>query len=234
MFSGPYAAPSAVVAVAPAAADPAAAGPVSAAASAGEGIAAPAGKGGVSSEPEAKPKYRSGLVVGTTLGVGIGRGAGYPNDSNDIGNPADRSATGWIPGFGENLVIMGALADYLNFGFMLSEDAFRGGGQRAVQTGLGLRVEAFPLIGLCPRLSGLGLLAQFGLGIGRLSTPGLPQAGGTQSYIGTGVFYEWAFGHLLGGHLAAGPGLEYDAMFSRPYDQNGLVALGRIVFYGGP
>lgn len=215
------AAPTAVVAAAPAAVGPAA-------------EAVPRSEPAGPAEPETKPRYRNGLVVGLSLGVGIGRGAGYPNNSNDIGNPAFRSASGWMFGSGETLTIMGALADYLNFGIMLTGDSFRGNGQRAVQSGFGLRVEAFPLVGVCPRLSGLGLLAQFGVGIGRLTTPGLPQAGGTQSYIGTGAFYEWAFGHVLGGHFAAGPALEYDAMFSHPYDQNGIVALGRIVFYGGP
>jgi hypothetical protein len=225
MLPVPLAAPTAVVAANPAAVSTGA-GAAAAAAPTGERIE--------SAAPDTKPKYRNGLVVGLTLGLGIGRGAGYPNNSNDIGNPADRSASGWMPGVGESLVIMGALADYLNFGFMLSEDSFRSSNQRAVESGLGLRVEAFPFLELCPRLSGLGFLAQFGVGIGRLSTPGLPQAGGTQSYVGTGVFYEWAFGHVLGGHFAAGPMLQYDAMFSRPYDENGFVALGRFVFYGGP
>lgn len=185
-------------------------------------------------EPQHPPRYRTGVVVGLSLGIGAGRGAGYPNNSQDIGNPAYHSASGWMLGTGANLMIMGAIADYLNFGFVFSEDAFRTSSQRAVQSALGLRVEGFPLVLLYPRLAGLGLLAQFGLGIGRLTTPGEPQAAGTQSYIGTGAFYEWAFGHFLGGHFGAGPGFEYDAMFSRPYQQNGLVAFGRIVFYGGP
>lgn len=187
-----------------------------------------------SAEPARPARYRNGIVLGLALGGGIGRGAGYPNNSQEIGNPAYYSASGWMPGTASSLLIMGALADCLNFGFMFSQDAFRTSNQRAVANALGLRLEAFPLVTLYPALAGLGFMAEFGLGIGRLSTPGLPQAAGTQSYIGTGAFYEWAFGHFLGGHFGAGPGLEYDAMFSRPYDQNGFVVLARVVFYGGP
>jgi len=210
------------------------AGPVAPAAGAPAAAAAPTGERAESAEPAKAPAYRNGVVFGLALGGGIGRGAGYPNNSQEIGNPSYRSASGWMPGTGGSLLIMGALADYFDFGFMFSQDAFRNGTQRAVQDGLGLRIEAFPFVRLVPRLSVLGFLAQFGLGIGRLSTPGLPQAGGTQSTIGTGALYEWAFGHFLGGHFGAGPELEYDAMFSRPYDQNGLVVLARVVFYGGP
>jgi hypothetical protein len=97
-------------------------------------------------------------------------------------------------------------------------------------------VEAFPLVTLLPRLQGLGFFSQFGLGSGRLTTKssGVPDALGTQSFIGVGAFYEWSFAHFLGGHFGVGPGLEYDAVWSRPFEQHGLLATGRFVFYGGP
>ena len=38
----------------------------------------------------------------------------------------------------------------------------------------------------------------------------------------------------LGGHFGVGPSVEYDAVFTTPYDQNGLVASLRLVWYGGP
>ena len=80
------------------------------------------------------------------------------------------------------------------------------------------------------------MLANVGIGSGKLtaSAPGYPQAGGTQSYGGIGIFHEWAFGHFIGGHFAAGPALEFDAIWSQPFEQHGLVASGRLVFYGGP
>jgi hypothetical protein len=182
---------------------------------------------------EAPRSLRTGFVLGLSLGLGIGRGAGYPNNSNDIGH-TNYASSGWMTGAGGTLLVMGALADYLNFGFWFAYDGFRRGGERANQEGIGLRVEGFPLVFACPTLGGIGLFSEFGVGTARLITPGAPNAGGTQSFIGAGAFYEWAFGHVLGGHFGAGPSVEYDAVFTQPYDQNGLVASVRLVWYGGP
>ena len=81
-----------------------------------------------------------------------------------------------------------------------------------------------------------GLGPIFGIGSGHLTstTPGLPNSQGTQSFLGVGVLHEWSFGHVLGGHLGAGPALEYDAIWSTPFERHGLIASARLVFYGGP
>ena len=178
--------------------------------------------------------HRSGIAVGLTLGAGVGGASGYPNNSQEIGDPTMFSSSGWIPGGGVGVLAMGAIADYLNFGFWFSETAYRSSGKRANATGLGFRIEGFPLMTLYPRLDGLGVFAQFGIGIGRLETASRPEAQGTQSTIGTGVFYEWPLGHFLGGHLGLGPSLEYDALWSQPFEEHGFLASGRVVFYGGP
>jgi hypothetical protein len=188
------------------------------------------------SDLEAPNRLRSGLVVGLTVGAGVVGASGYPNDQTRIGDPAYYSASGWMLGAGESLFVMGALTDYLSFGFFYAHASSSNAHWRSSGDGGGLRVEAFPLVGLAPRWSGLGLFAQFGLGSGRLTstTLGLPNAEGTQSFIGTGVFHEWSFGHVLGGHFGAGPALEYDAIWSQPFERHGLVASARFVFYGGP
>jgi hypothetical protein len=182
---------------------------------------------------EAPRKVRNGIVVGLAFGAAVGRGAGYPNDLNDIGH-TDYASSGWMPGAGGTLLLMGAIADYLNFGFWYAHASFRGGDQRASQDGVGLRVEAFPLVFVCPQVGGLGVFSEFGLGTAKLMTSGAPNASGTQSFIGAGLLYEWAFGHVLGGHFGIGPSLEYNAVFTQPYHQNGLVAGLRAVWYGGP
>jgi hypothetical protein len=184
---------------------------------------------------EAAPKLRNGIAIGMAFGVGLGRGSGYPNNSQEIGDSHYYADSGVRPGTGNTILVLGALTDYLNFGFLLSSSTFQGGGVRASDFGLGVRVEAFPLVSIVPRLQGLAAFAEFGLGSGILKpTAGPTEAQGTQSFIGVGTFYEWSFGHFLGGHFAAGPCLEYDAMFSRPYNEGGVLASGRIVFYGGP
>jgi hypothetical protein len=185
---------------------------------------------------EAPARLRSGVVVGLTLGGGIGSASGYPNAASDINNPTFFSASGFMGGTSGTFFVMGALSDYLSFGFWLGTTMYRNADWRSNGGGGGLRVEAFPLVHLVPALSGLGLMANFGIGGASLqsSNPARPESNGTQSYLGAGAFYEWAFGHMFGGHFAVGPNLEYDAMWSQPFERHGLIASVRIVFYGGP
>jgi hypothetical protein len=179
--------------------------------------------------------HRSGIVVGFSLGGGVAGASGYPNVAADVGNPALYSASGFMVGTYESLFVMGALSDYVSFGFWFGHGIFKNSDFRSSGNGGGLRLEGFPLVDLVPSLQGLGLLAQFGVGSGNLtSKPNLPGAAGTQSFGGAGVFYEWSFGLVIGGHFAGGPSLEYDAIWSRPFERHGLVASLRLVFYGGP
>jgi len=198
---------------------------------------------GVPTGPPAPPddsdtpsKVRSGIVLGLSVGAGAAAASGYPNDATKIGDPAYHSASGTMLGSSTSLLVMGALADYLNFGFWFAHAVFRNGDWRSDGNAGGLRVDAFPLVRLYPRLDGLGLFAQFGIGGGNLasSTPGEQGSSGTQSCAAAGALYEWSFGRVLGGHFGAGPSVEYDAIFSRPFERQGLVAAARFVFYGGP
>ncbi len=111
-----------------------------------------------------------------------------------------------MAGSSGSLFVMGALADYLNFGFWFGSGTFQNSDWKSSGSGGGLRVEAFPFVRLFPHLSGLGVLGEFGIGAAKLTsnTPGVPEASGTQSYLGSGVFYEWSFGSLFGGHFAVG------------------------------
>jgi hypothetical protein len=181
-------------------------------------------------------RLRSGVVVGLTLGGGVAGASGYPNSSSDIGNPAFYSASGFMGGGSGTFFVMGALSDYLSFGFWFGSGTFQNSDWHSTGGGGGLRVELFPFVGLFPRLGGLGLLGEFGIGSAKLTSknPEIPEANGTQSVVGAGAFYEWSFGRLFGGHFAFGPSLEYDAIFSQPFERHGLVGSARIVFYGGP
>jgi hypothetical protein len=185
-------------------------------------------------------KLRSGVVMGFSFGAGIGGASGYPNNSLEIGNSDFYSSSGWMGGTGQSFFLMGAIADYLNAGFWGGSASFVNHDWRSSGGGGGIRLEAFPLALWSPfgrpRLTGLGLLAQFGIGSGSLHarSGGYPDSSGTQSFLGVGAFYEWAFGKLLGGHFAAGPSLEYDAIVTTPFERHGLLASGRVVFYGGP
>ena len=139
-----------------------------------------------------------------------------------------------MPGSGVTLLVMGALSDYLSFGFWYAHLQFDSSGWRARQNGVGLRLEGFPLLSILPSVKGVGLFAEFGVGTAMMTVPGALEVSGTQSVIGCGAFYEWSPFHFLGGHLGLGPSVEMNAVFSQAYDQTGLVVGLRTVFYGGP
>lgn len=210
--------------------------PVLLAAASTAAAAVPVGQQVTATDLEAPHRFRKGLVVGLSAGGGLVGASGYPNDLSKIGDPAYYAASGWMLGNGESVFLMGALADYLNVGFWYTHESAENADWRSISNGAGLRVEAFPLLEVLPRLAGLGALAQFGLGSGFLSSKTLqtPRDEGTQSFIAAGVLYEWSFGHFLGGHLGAGPTLEYHAFWSQPFERHGLLASARLVFYGAP
>jgi hypothetical protein len=194
------------------------------------------GPRGVSADFEGKAKVRSGLVVGLQLGVGFGGASGYPNDSTKIGDPRYYLASGPMAGTSETVLLMGALTDYLSFGAWFNHASYAAHDFHSEGSAGGLRVDTFPLVRLYPRLGGLALFAEFGIGGGNLRSevPGVETAQGTQSFVGFGSFYEWSFGHLFGGHFAVGPSLELDATVTQPFNREGLVASARLVFFGGP
>jgi len=199
--------------------------PLALASTAGAPAALPTGEreGTASTDFDGPAKIRNGIAFGLSLGAGLGSAAGYPNNSQEIGDPNYYSSSGVMPGGSSTIMVMGALADYLNFGAWFGIAGYQKGEWRSVGTGAGLRVELFPLVRLYPALAGLGILGQFGLGSASLSStvPGRTEAAGTQSVVATG-------------HFGLGPSLEYDAMWSLPFERHGLIASARVIFYGGP
>jgi hypothetical protein len=188
-------------------------------------------------DPEMQVRtLRSGIVIEIMLGYGISTSAGYPNNANQIGDPAFYSASDVMFGSGAGVFVGGALADYLNFGFFAAGRSFKSSSWKSSSSGFGIRVEAFPLVYAIPKLKDLGTFAEFGIGSSTLDVvaPGYPEAKGVQSFIGIGAFYEWKIFRLFGGHAVAGPMIEYDQVYSQAIS-SGMGILGaRIAFYGGP
>jgi hypothetical protein len=210
----------------------------------GAGAAAvPTGDRPVTADLDGPARLRSGIVIGTSLGVGLGAASGYPNDSTKIGDLRYYSASGAMIGASESVMLMGALADTFSFGFWFDHAGYSNGDFRSNGYAGGLRIEAFPLVRLYPSsalvgraLDGLAAFGEFGIGQANLvsNTPRVPSAEGTQSFVSGGAFYEWPIWRVLGGHFAVGPSLQYDAMWSTAISRQGLVASLRLVFYGGP
>jgi hypothetical protein len=184
---------------------------------------------------DAPAKRRGGIVIGLDLGVGLAGSSGYPNNSNYIGNPDYYAASGLMTGSGGTLFVMGALSDYLNFGFWAGMAKFGNGDWYSSGGGGGLRLELFPLYSLGGILRDLGLFTKTGIGSTTLvykEEAGVSQSG-VGSFLAAGAFYEFLLAKALGGHFAMGPSLEYDAVFSESMERHGAMLDLRFLWYGG-
>jgi hypothetical protein len=190
----------------------------------------------VSPDLETKPRLRNGLVLGFAYQVGLAAASGWPNDVTVINTPNAYASTGAMFGRGPSFYLMGALSDYVNFGFWFAYATFEDSDWRSTGAGGGIRAEAFPLVSLVPSLGNLGLSAQFGIGGTALTSknPGVRDTDGTQSFTGVGVFHDFHIARVLGGPFAIGPNLEYDAVWSASMERHGALLGARVVWYGGP
>jgi hypothetical protein len=186
---------------------------------------------------DAKPTRRNGFLIGTSGGFGLSSVVGYPNGARFIDNPDFRSETGAMLASGGQVFIMGALTDYLNFGFFMGGGSAQNEDFKESRAGGGIRADVFPFFYAVPALRDLGFRAAFGVGGTSLEIkrPGSwPNADGTQSLIGLGVFHETLRLDGLGGHFVFCPTLDYDLITSRSATGHSLGLGARIAWYGGP
>jgi hypothetical protein len=178
---------------------------------------------------------RGGFVVGLSSGGGVASSSGYPNDQNYIGVPSYFAASGLMAGYGGGLFIMGALTDYLSFGFWFGTATYESSSWQSKGQGGGLRLELFPLYGLGGLFRDLGAFTQVGIGATTLTYTDNTEISykGVGSFVGAGVFYEIRLANALGGHFAIGPNLEYDAIISQPMERHGALLGARFLWYGG-
>jgi hypothetical protein len=206
-----------------------------------EGADQTAGKTAPLSSPAPPPDFdkpaqrRSGFVIGLTYGAGLAGSSGYPNNSNDIGDPGYYAASGWMAGFGGSVFVMGALTDWLNFGFWGGSATFGNGQWHSTGGGGGFRLEIFPVYSLGRAFRDLGAYTEVGIGSTTLSPKNDPSdvRSGVGSFLAAGVFYEFWLAKALGGHFAMGPDLRYDAIFSEPMERHGAILGLRFLWYGG-
>jgi hypothetical protein len=196
----------------------------------------------LSAEPVAdvvvEPAIRDGVVLGASFGVGVGSASGYPNDVLYDRNPDYYGSTPMLPGYGLTFTIMGALTPYLNVGVFGGFANFGNSDWKSSGGGGGLRIEAYPLMAVCPCVipktitSNVGVYAQFG--VGAVSTevlrPGKYETiGGVEGTLAAGAFYEVWLGRLF----SLAPDLRYEVINSRTSDRNSLMAGVRLAFYPG-
>jgi hypothetical protein len=177
---------------------------------------------------------RGGLVLGVAPGVAFAGASGYPNNARLIGNPDYYSESPLLVGASTTYFLMGALTDYVSFGVMVNLASFESASWKSTGMGVGFRAEAFPPVRLFPRLADTSIYGMAGIGGTELQAKGnYPSADGTQSFAGVGVHHEFRVARFLGGHFAAGPFVEYDAIFSTSAERHWASVGLRVAWYGG-
>ncbi len=188
-------------------------------------------------DPTLRPvvhERRAGLVLGAAGGIGFAGASGYPNNARFFGNPDFYSQSPLLVGWSTSYFLMGALNDWVSFGPTLAIAQFESDAWKSTGFGVGFRGEVFPFVHLLPALADTAVFAHLGFGSTELRAKGpYPTADGSQSFFGAGMHHEWRLGRLLGGHAAAGPYIEYDAIRSQPAERHWLTIGLRIAFYGG-
>jgi hypothetical protein len=188
-------------------------------------------------DPTTRPivhERRNGVVLGTAVGLGLAGASGYPNNARLIGDPEFYSQTPLLAGVSHSYFVMGALTDYLSFGPLLNIATFENERWKSTGFAVGFRAEVFPLYRLVPKLADTALYGQLGVGTSDLRAKGpYPTADGGQSFFGIGVHHEFRLVKLLGGHAAAGPFVEYNAVRALSAERHWLSVGLRLAWYGG-
>lgn len=182
---------------------------------------------------DVKPERRDGVVLGVAGGAALAGASGYPNNARLLGNPDFHSSSPLLAGWSTSFFVMGAFNDYISFGPTFTLATFESDRWKSTGWGAGFRGELFPLVTLVPRLADAAIYAELGFGSTELRAKGAyPTADGAQSFLGIGIHHEWRLARLLGGHAAAGPFIEYDAIRSPSVERHWATAGLRVVWYG--
>lgn len=177
---------------------------------------------------------RAGVVVGAAVGAGFGAASGYTNSPQRLGDPDYYSSTPLLVGIAHSYFVMGALTDYLSVGPLLSIATFDSSEWRTTGFGVGFRIEVFPLLKLAPTFADTAAYAQLGLGSTRIAAKGpYPDSDGTQSFLGLGLHHEFRLTRLLGGHAAAGPFADYNAIRAQSAERHWATVGLRLAWYAG-
>ncbi len=178
-------------------------------------------------------KFRDGFSPSATMHTGMAHVAGYPNDARAINNPDFYSSSDLLYGTSFSFHLGYALTDFLSAGFMMQVDHYESAHWKSHGLGVGMRLDAFPLVRFYPRIGDLGIFGEVGVGSSSLETKfgRYPNVDGTQSYVGTGAFYELTLARLKRGHLALAPELKYTHIDAMSISADSLTAGLRLAYY---
>jgi hypothetical protein len=176
---------------------------------------------------------RNGFMATLQAEYGYLSVEGYPNKLGQIDNPAYRSHIGGV-GSIVSLVIGGALRDWLTAGLVIRSAGVYGEGNIVGGiAGIGLQLQGFPLWERGGAFRDLGLVGEFGVGLGAISDTSdkhdtrVLAEGGSMSHLSLGASYEvFKFGLF-----SAGPVLNYSHQFSQTMTGHSITGGIKLTFY---
>ena len=192
---------------------------------------APAPAARLDAETPSPSERRDGFTAGVHLGPLAGKAVGYPNEVDKIDEPDHRASTRVGLGGMASAWVGGALRDWFSVGAGGAVFRVLGHGLQGDAFAVFFRVEAFPAYSAGRAWRDLSLFADFGAGSMWIMDGADTQAeGGAMSVVGIGAAHEaWRTGHV-----AAGPVIAYQHMFSASLESHVGLAGIRLAFYGGP
>lgn len=193
--------------------------------------------GGKDGENFAAPpaERRDGFMASLGYNLGYGAIGGYPNKLGQIDNPGYYSE---VTGMTSNLSIVlgGAVRDWLTLGLLLrfggiaSDEKILAG-----SSGVGLRLEGFPLWSRGGIWRDVALTGEFGVGLGSVvdatddKDPKILADGGAMSHAAIGAALElWKFWLF-----SAGPAVQYTYQTSDSLSAHLATAGMKLTFYWG-
>ena len=186
-------------------------------------------------DKDTPPLHRDGWTPAFGLRTGFAHVRGYPNDARAIDNADFYSSSDLLIGTSFSFHLGYALTDYLSFGFMTDFDHFESAHWREHGLGVGIRVDAYPLVRFYPRLADLGIFLEVGIGSATMEAKvgNYPNADGTQSYSSTGAFYELTILRGKSSHLALAPEAKYEHIDSASINSDSFTMGLRLAYFTG-
>jgi hypothetical protein len=199
----------------------------------GAALAANATDPATNADIDVPARYRDGFTPSVSLRTGMAHVSGSPNDARAINNPDFHSSSDLLLGTSYSFHLGYALTDYLTTGFMVDVAQYESAHWRSHGLGVGIRIDAFPLYKACPCLANLGVFGEVGVGQATLDAKvgRYPNNDGTQSYVGTGLFYELTLTRIKTGHLALAPEIKYAHVDAMSISSDSLTTGLRLAFY---
>lgn len=174
---------------------------------------------------------RAGYTTGTSGGLVVGAGRGYPDDNLLLREEDIQTRTGVGMGPGGNLWLGVSVNDWLGITAGASRSQWRNNGLRATSSSFQMRFDVYPLMNWGGLWRDLGLLGSIGVGRFRVDKQGAGLVRSNEtSVVGLGAFFV----PVRFAGVTMGPQVEYNYQFAIGVGVHTTVVGWRTAFHTGP